>query len=112
LLHVLATLPQHPDSLPINALVSIPGTPLGESPPIDGLEFVRTIAVARIVCPKSVVRLSAGRETMSRELQALCFLAGANSIFIGDKLLTTPNPKLGSDTQLLADLGLKPMAAH
>jgi biotin synthase len=112
LLHALATLPTHPDSLPINALVPIAGTPLGESPPIDGLEFVRTIAVARIVCPKSVVRLSAGREAMSRELQALCFLAGANSIFIGDKLLTTSNPKLDSDAQLFADLGLKPMTAR
>ena len=112
LLHALATLPEHPDSLPINALVPIPGTPLGDSPPIDGLEFVRTIAVARIVCPKSVVRLSAGREAMSRELQALCFLAGANSIFIGDKLLTTSNPQLDTDAQLLADLGLKPMAQH
>lgn len=110
LLHALATLPEHPDSLPINALVPIAGTPLGTSPPIDGLEFVRTIAVARIVCPRSVVRLSAGRENMSRELQALCFLAGANSIFIGDKLLTTSNPKPDKDAQLLADLGLKPMA--
>lgn len=112
LLHALATLPEHPDSLPVNALVPIEGTPLGESAPIDGLEFVRTIAVARIVCPKSVVRLSAGREGMSRELQALCFLAGANSIFIGDRLLTTSNPKIDTDTQLFADLGLKPMAAH
>ncbi len=110
LLHALATLPEHPDSLPINALVPITGTPLGESPPIDGLEFVRTIAVARIVCAKSVVRLSAGREGMSRELQALCFLAGANSIFIGDRLLTTSNPKLDSDAELFADLGLKPMS--
>ncbi len=112
LLHALATLPAHPDSLPINALVPIPGTPLGDSAPIDGLEFVRTIAVARIVCPKSVVRLSAGRQSMSRELQALCFLAGANSIFIGDKLLTTSNPKLDTDAQLIADLGLKPMATR
>jgi biotin synthase len=110
LLHALATLPAHPDSLPINALVPIPGTPLAASAPVDGLEFVRTIAVARSVCPKSVVRLSAGREAMSRELQALCFLAGANSIFIGDKLLTTSNPKLDTDAQLLADLGLKAMA--
>lgn len=109
LLHALATLPEHPDSLPVNALVPIKGTPLGESAPIDGLEFVRTIAVARIVCPKSVVRLSAGREGMSRELQALCFMAGANSMFVGDKLLTTPNPKLDNDAQLFADLGLKPM---
>src|SRR5262245_38651096 len=111
LLHALATLPAHPDSLPINALVPIPGTPLGESPPIDGLEFVRTIAVARIVCPKSVVRLSAGREAMSRELQALCFLAGANSIFIGDTLLTTPNPDRNSDAALFQDLGLNPIGA-
>ncbi|MDX2277253.1 MAG: biotin synthase BioB [Hyphomonadaceae bacterium] len=109
LLHSLATLPEHPQSLPVNALVGIEGTPLGHSDPIDGLEFVRTIAVARLVCPKSMVRLSAGRENMSRELQALCFLAGANSIFVGDKLLTTPNPDVGSDAQLFADLGLKPM---
>jgi len=112
LLHALATLPEHPTSLPINALVPIKGTPLGESAPIDGLEFVRTIAVARLVCPKSVVRLSAGREHMSRELQALCFLAGANSIFVGDKLLTTPNPDQDSDAKLFADLGLKPMGAR
>jgi biotin synthase len=112
LLHALATLPEHPDSLPVNALVPIEGTPLSDSAPIDGLEFVRTIAVARIVCPKSMVRLSAGREAMSRELQALCFLAGANSIFIGDRLLTTSNPKVDTDTQLFVDLGLKPMAAH
>jgi len=111
LLHALATLPEHPDSLPINALVPIPGTPLGDSAPIDGIEFVRTIAVARIVCPKSVVRLSAGREQMSRELQALCFLAGANSIFVGDRLLTTSNPERDSDARLFADLGLKPMGA-
>ena len=110
LLHALATLPEHPGSLPINALVPIPGTPLGDSPPIDGLEFVRTIAVARLVCPRSMVRLSAGREAMSRELQALCFLAGANSIFIGDKLLTTPNPDLHDDAKLFADLGMKPMS--
>jgi biotin synthase len=112
LLHALATLPAHPDSLPINALVPIKGTPLADSAPIDGLEFVRTIAAARIVCPKSVVRLSAGRQAMSRELQALCFLAGANSIFIGDKLLTTANPDRDSDSQFLADLGLKPMASR
>ncbi|HVZ99527.1 MAG TPA: biotin synthase BioB [Caulobacterales bacterium] len=112
LLHALATLPEHPTSLPINALVPIKGTPLGESAPIDGLEFVRTIAVARIVCPKSVVRLSAGREHMSRELQALAFLAGANSIFVGDKLLTTPNPDQNEDAKLFADLGLKPMGCQ
>lgn len=110
LLHALATLPAHPDSLPINALVPIKGTPLGESAAIDDLEFVRTIAVARIVCPKSMVRLSAGREGMSRSTQALCFMAGANSIFVGDRLLTTPNPGVDSDAKLFADLGLKPMA--
>ncbi len=86
------------------------GTPLGDSPPIDGLEFVRTIAVARLVCPKSIVRLSAGREGMSREMQTLCFLAGANSIFIGGKLLTTPLPNYDKDSQLLEDLGMRPMS--
>ena len=109
LLHALATLPAHPDSLPINDLMPVAGTPLGGSEPVDGLEFVRTVAVARIVCPKSVVRLSAGREHMSREQQALCFLAGANSIFIGAKLLTTANPGEDEDTALLADLGMRPM---
>jgi biotin synthase len=110
LLHALATLPRHPESLPINALVPIPGTPLGSSPPIDGLEFVRTVAVARILCPRSVVRLAAGRDGMSRELQALCLLAGANSIFIGGKLLTTPLPGQDADRRLLADLGMRAMA--
>jgi biotin synthase len=117
LLHALAALPEHPDSLPVNALVPIEGTPLGdkvaaEQSQIDGLEFVRTIAVARLVCPKSVVRLSAGREGMSRELQALCFLAGANSIFVGARLLTTSNPEMDEDSRLFADLGLKPMGAQ
>jgi biotin synthase len=111
LLHTLATLPEHPDSLPVNALVPIKGTPLGESELIDGLEFVRTIAVARLTCPKAVVRLSAGREGMSRELQALCFLAGANSIFVGSRLLTTSNPEVDADDRLFADLGLRPMGA-
>jgi biotin synthase len=109
LLHTLATLPAHPESLPINALAPIPGTPLGQSPPIDGLEFVRTVAVARILCPRSVVRLAAGREGMSRELQAMCFLAGANSIFIGARLLTTPLPGEDKDRALLADLGMRAM---
>ena len=112
LLHSLASLPEHPESVPINALVPIQSTPLGDKVlaegEIDGLEFVRTIAAARLVCPKSVVRLSAGREGMSRELQALCFLAGANSIFVGAKLLTTANPELDRDAQLFADLGLRP----
>ena len=111
LLHALATLPEHPDSLPVNALVPIEGTPLGDSAPLDGLEFVRTVAVARLVCPKAIVRLSAGREGMSRELQALCFLAGANSIFVGGKLLTTPLPGEDEDSALLRDLGLRPMPA-
>jgi biotin synthase len=115
LLLALATLPEHPDSLPINGLVPIEGTPLGDKvlageAPVDGLEFARTIAVARLVCPKAVVRLSAGREGMSRELQALCFLAGANSIFVGSRLLTTPNPEMDADDKLFADLGLRPMA--
>ncbi|HEY3813355.1 MAG TPA: biotin synthase BioB [Caulobacteraceae bacterium] len=114
LLHALATLPAHPDSLPVNALVPITGTPLGDlikrEGEIDGLEFVRTIAVARLVCPKAMVRLSAGREGMSRELQALCFMAGANSIFVGERLLTTPNPEIDSDAKLFADLGLRPMS--
>jgi biotin synthase len=112
LLHTLATLPAHPDSLPINDLMPTQGTPLGHSAPIDGVEFVRTIAVARLVCPKAVVRLSAGREHMSREQQALCFLAGANSIFVGGKLLTTANPERDIDEQLFADLGLKPMGSN
>ena len=109
LLQQLANLPAHPDSLPINDLMPIPGTPLGDAAPVDGLEFVRMIAVARLVCPKSVVRLSAGREHMSRELQALCFLAGANSIFVGSKLLTTSNPEQTDDEALLADLKMRPM---
>lgn len=115
LLHALATLPAHPDSLPVNALVPVAGTPLGDKVrregEIDGLEFVRTVAVARLVCPKAVVRLSAGREGMSRELQALCFLAGANSIFVGARLLTTDNPSRDADAALFADLGLRPMGA-
>jgi biotin synthase len=109
LLHALATLPHHPDSLPINDLMPVPGTPLGGSKSVGGIEFVRMIAVARLVCPKAVVRLSAGRDHMSRELQALCFLAGANSIFVGNVLLTTPNPEESEDAALFADLGLRPM---
>jgi len=113
-LHQLATLPVHPDSLPINNLVPVAHTPLGERSKLKGgvtpVEFVRTIAVARILCPKSMVRLSAGRNEMSEELQALCFLAGANSIFVGDQLLTTPNPERGSDAYMLQSLGLRPMS--
>lgn len=102
----LAALPEHPRSVPINRLVAVKGTPLGDTPEMEGLEFVRTIAVARIAMPGSVVRLSAGRETMSDELQTLCFLAGANSIFYGEQLLTTPNPSQGRDAALFAQLGL------
>ncbi|HEV7227462.1 biotin synthase BioB [Brevundimonas sp.] len=113
LLHALATLPVHPDSLPVNALAPIVGTPLGDrvaaQGTIDPIEFVRTVAVARLVCPKSIVRLSAGREAMSAEMQALCFLAGANSIFVGGRLLTTPNPEDDADAALFARLDLKPM---
>lgn len=112
LLHQLATLPSHPDSLPINDLMPIPGTPLGGSTPVDGLEFVRMIAVARLVCPKAMVRIAAGREHMSRELQALCFLAGANSIFIGGRLLTTDNPDQDADAGLLTELKMRPMRSR
>jgi biotin synthase len=108
LLHALATLPEHPDSLPINDLMPTTGTPLGQSAPVDKIEFVRTIAVARLVCPKAVVRLAAGREHMSPEQQALCFLAGANSIFVGAKLLTTRNPDRDTDARLMASLGIRP----
>jgi biotin synthase len=105
----LAGLPAHPESVPINLLVRVDGTPLAAAETFDPLEFVRTIAVARIAMPASVVRLSAGREDMSEETQALCFLAGANSIFYGPKLLTTPNPERGRDLGLMEKLGLVPM---
>jgi biotin synthase len=105
----LATLPVHPESVPINMLVRVEGTPLATGEPIDPIDFVRTIAVARITMPKSVVRLSAGREDMREETQALCFLAGANSIFYGPKLLTTPNPERDRDLRLMDKLGLVPM---
>jgi len=111
LVHALATLPTHPESVPINALVQIEGTPQGMAQPLDPIDFVRMIAVARITMPRSMVRLSAGRETMSEETQALCFLAGANSIFYGEKLLTTPNPVAAEDQALFARLGLTPMPA-
>ncbi len=106
----LAALPEHPESVPINLLVRVAGTPLAETQALDGLEFVRSIAVARICMSASVVRLSAGREGMSDELQALCFLAGANSIFCGARLLTTPNPGPDQDRALMDKLGLSPMA--
>ncbi|HEY7665787.1 MAG TPA: biotin synthase BioB [Xanthobacteraceae bacterium] len=105
----LATLPVHPESVPINMLVKVEGTPLAAGEAIDPLDFVRTIAAARITMPASVVRLSAGREDMGEETQALCFLAGANSIFYGPKLLTTPNPERDRDLRLLDKLGLVPM---
>ncbi len=106
LLHELATLPEHPQSVPINKLIPIPGTPLEDAEEIDGLELVRAIAVARILMPRSYVRLSAGRTALSDELQALCFAAGANSIFHGEKLLTADNPDCDADQALFAQLGL------
>jgi biotin synthase len=105
----LASLPAHPESVPINMLVRVAGTPLAGEQKLDPFEFVRTIAVARITMPHSVVRLSAGREDMSEETQALCFLAGANSIFYGPKLLTTPNPGRDRDRDLMDRLGMSPM---
>ena len=109
LLQALANLPAHPDSVPINRLVQVEGTPLAGTAEIDPFEFVRTVAAARIMMPRSMVRLSAGRESMSDELQALCFAAGANSIFYGEKLLTTGNPDTERDQALFARLGLRPM---
>ena len=107
----LATLPAHPESVPINMLVQVEGTPLKGAAKLDQMDFVRTIAVARITMPRSMVRLSAGREEMSDEIQTLCFLAGANSIFYGAKLLTTSNPGEDHDTALFARLGMVPMPA-
>lgn len=112
LLQELANLDPQPDSVPINALVPVPGTPLGDNASIEPFEFVRIIATARILLPRAMVRLSAGRTAMSDELQALCFIAGANSIFLGDKLLTTPNPGRSEDMQLLGRLGMHPLAAQ
>jgi biotin synthase len=111
LLHTLATLPAHPESVPINQLVQVPGTPLHGLPELDPLDLVRAIATARLLMPKSYVRLSAGRTDMSDAVQALCFLAGANSIFYGDRLLTTPNPGRSHDQQLFERLGLVPEQA-
>lgn len=108
LLTQLATLPAHPDSVPINQLVKIAGTPLGDVEDLDPFEFVRTIAVARVLMPKSMVRLSAGREQMPEAIQSLCFLAGANSIFYGEKLLTTTNPEAEADRLLFERLGIHP----
>ncbi len=110
LLVTLANQPAHPESVPINLLVQVEGTPLyGKEEPLDSFEFVRTIAIARLMMPASYVRLSAGREAMSDELQALCFFAGANSIFYGDELLTTANPANDKDNRLFARLGLSPL---
>lgn len=115
-IHSLATLPRHPESVPVNALVPIKGTVLGDmwdgEKMIDDIEFVRTVAVARITMPRSMVRLSAGRESMSESTQALCFLAGANSIFTGDKLLTAANAGDNADAAMFAKLGLKPLQAE
>jgi len=109
LLQELANQQPHPESVPINMLVRVEGTPLQDASEFDPIEFVRTIAVARILMPQSYVRLSAGREEMSDEMQALCFLAGANSIFYGEKLLTTPNPAQGHDMELFGKLGIRAM---
>jgi len=110
MLHTMATLPEHPASVPINQLVQVEGTPMQDRARTDSLDFVRVIAVARILMPASHVRLSAGRTDMSDEMQALCFFAGANSIFYGDKLLTTDNPSANVDMELLGRLGMKPEA--
>lgn len=109
LLHTLATLPEHPESVPVNALVAVEGTPLAERPPIKIWEMLRMIATARIIMPKAMVRLSAGRLNMSQSDQALCFIAGANSIFTGEKLLTTGNPDFDTDHAMFEALGLKPL---
>jgi biotin synthase len=109
MLTTLANLPEHPESVPINMLIPIPGTPLADAEPIDPIDFVRTVALARIMMPESVVRLSAGRTAMSDEMQALCFFAGANSIFVGDTLLTAGNPENDKDMALFGRLGLQPM---
>ena len=112
LLHQLATLQPHPESVPINMLLRVEGTPLAAVPPLDPLEMVRAIATARILMPTSRVRLAAGRKQLSPEAVTLCFLAGANSIFVGEKLLTTPNPGPDEDEQLLQSLGMKPLESH
>ena len=111
MLHTLATLPQHPESVPVNALVPVEGTPLEDQPRVSVWEMIRMIATARIIMPKAMVRLSAGRVRMNIEEQALCFLAGANSIFAGDKLLTTPNPGDDLDGQLFQTLNIRPRKA-
>lgn len=111
MLHTLSTLPQHPESVPVNALVRVKGTPLQDQPKVDVWDMIKMIATARILMPLTMVRLSAGRAEMSIAEQALCFMAGANSIFAGDKLLTTPNPGIEEDSLMFELLGLKPRAA-
>ena len=108
MLHTLATLPEHPESVPVNALVPVPGTPLEDQQKVSVWDMVRMIATARIIMPKAMVRLSAGRVRMSVEEQALCFLAGANSIFAGDELLTTPNNGVDEDKEMFQTLNLRP----
>ncbi len=110
MLMTLANMAEHPESVPINMLVKVEGTPFAENGAVEPLDFVRTIAVARVLMPKAAVRLSAGREEMSDEMQALCFLAGANSIFYGEKLLTTPNPEVNEDKKLFEKLGITALA--
>ncbi len=110
MLTTLANLDPHPESVPVNALVPVEGTPLAGRPPVDPLELVRVIATARILMPCTKVRLSAGRTSLTREAQALCMIAGANSLFYGDRLLTTPNPGVDEDAKLLRDMGVRPMA--
>ena len=111
MLHTLATLPEHPGSVPINQLVPVEGTPLQDAAPVDPLDFIRIIAATRLLMPAPHIRLSAGRTEMTDEMQALCFFAGANSIFYGDKLLTTENPAANKDMQLLERLGMRPETA-
>jgi biotin synthase len=112
MLHILSTLAEHPESVPVNALVPVEGTPLEEQPKVSVWDMVRMIATARIIMPRSMVRLSAGRVRMNLEEQALCFIAGANSIFAGDKLLTTPNPGGSRDSEMFQVLELKPRPAY
>lgn len=112
MLHTLSTLPEHPESVPVNALVPVEGTPLEHQPKVSVWEMLRMIATARIIMPKAMVRLSAGRVRMTMEEQALCFLAGANSIFAGDKLLTTPNPGIVEDKEMFQILQLKPRPSN
>ena len=110
LLQILANLDPHPESVPINALVAVPGTPLQDAPPVDSLDLVRMVATARILMPLSYVRLSAGRRALTKEAQILCFLAGANSIFYGDRLLTTANNDVSDDLALIEEAGLRVQA--